>query len=130
MVRPYVKSFITSQSLHDLKDQVFVVDVVVIDPPWEMVASNVINRPIGAIAEVNDIVKIRKYRRFHEGHHFILMPMEVHNAPKRDMDSFIKDYAHLFHHRRSKGHLSLTFCIQFFKQHVSITFQHALTFAI
>jgi hypothetical protein len=30
------------------------------------------------------------------------------------------------HDRRSKGHLSLSFCIQFFKQRFSITFQRAL----
>ncbi len=99
MVRLYVKSFITSQSLHDLKDQVFVVDVVVIDPPWEMVVSSVINRPIGATAKLNGIVKIRKYEGFHEGHHFILMAMEVHDAPKRDMDCVIKKCAHLFYDR-------------------------------
>jgi hypothetical protein len=31
------------------------------------------------------------YKRFHEGHHFILMAMEVHNTPDRDMDCFIKE---------------------------------------
>jgi hypothetical protein len=31
--------------------------------------------------------------------HFILMAMEVHNAPKHDMDHFIKECARLFHDR-------------------------------
>jgi hypothetical protein len=78
------------------KDQVFVVDVVVIDPTWEMVASSVINWPAGAAAKLNAIVKIRKYRRLHEGHHFILMAMEVHGTPGCNMDYFIKKCAHLF----------------------------------
>ncbi len=58
------------------------------------------------------------------------MTMEVHDAPKRDMDRFFKECAHLLHDRLSKGHLSLSFCIQIFRQHVSITFQHVLTFII
>jgi hypothetical protein len=44
-------------------------------------AMNVINRLIGAIVELNTVVKIHKYERFHEGHHFILMVMEVHGTP-------------------------------------------------
>jgi len=32
------------------------------------------------VAELNVISKIRKYRMLHEGHHFILMAMEVHDA--------------------------------------------------
>jgi len=42
------------------------------------------------------------------------------------MDCFIKECARLFHDRRSKGHLSLSFYIQFFKQRVNITLQHVL----
>jgi hypothetical protein len=34
------------------------------------------------------------------------------------------------HNRQSRGRLFFFFCIQFFKQHVNITLQHALTFAI
>jgi hypothetical protein len=49
------------------------------------------------------------------------MAMEVHGAPGRDMDHFIREYGRLFHDRQLGGHLSLSFCIQFFKQHVSIT---------
>ncbi len=56
--------------------------------------------------------------------------MEVHGTPERDMDRFIKECAHLFHDRRSKGHLSLFFCIQFFKQRVNIVLQRALVFVI
>jgi hypothetical protein len=58
------------------------------------------------------------------------MAMEVHGTPERDMDRFIKECAHLFHDRRSKGHLSLFFCIQFFKQRVNIVLQRALVFVI
>jgi hypothetical protein len=84
----------------------------------------------------NAIIKICKYRGLHEGHHFILMAMELHGAPKPYMDRFIKEGVCLFHDRQSRGHLSF-FCIQFFRQCVSITFQcvnivfqHALTSAI
>ncbi len=84
--------------------------------------SNVINQPTSATMELNAIAKIRKYKRFHEGHHFILMVMEVHDALGRDMDRFIKESACLFHDRQLGGHLSLFFCIQFFKQCVSIVF--------
>jgi hypothetical protein len=45
----------------------------------------------------NTIVKIRKYIGFHEGHHYILMALEVHGALGHDMDRFIKDCAYLFH---------------------------------
>jgi len=75
----------------------------------------------------NTIVNICKYRRLHERHHFIPMAMEVHDTLGHDMDRFIKECACLFHDRRSKSHLSLPFCNQFFKQHVSIALQHALT---
>jgi hypothetical protein len=51
-------------------------------------ASSVISQPTNAIAKFNTIVKICKYKRFHEGHHFIMMAMEVHDAPKHDMDCF------------------------------------------
>jgi hypothetical protein len=62
-----------------------------------MVVSNVINQPVGAIKKFNTIAKIRKYKRHHEGHHFILMAMEVHGTFKHDMDHFIRKCAHLFH---------------------------------
>jgi hypothetical protein len=75
-----------------------------------------------AIVELNVIIKIHKYKRLHEGHHFIPMAMEVHGTPKCNMDCFIKECACLFHDRRSRGHLSLSFCIQSFKQHVIIIF--------
>jgi hypothetical protein len=109
------------------KDQVFVVDVVVINPMWETMALSVISWPVGAIAELNAITKICKYKGLQEGHHFILMAMEVHCALECDMDCFIKECARFFHDRWSKGHLSLYFCIQFFKTCVSIVLQRALT---
>jgi hypothetical protein len=60
---------------------------------------NVISQPTNVVAKLNVIGKICKYRRFHERHHVILMTMEVHGAPMRDMDRFIKECAHLFHDR-------------------------------
>jgi len=40
--------------------------------------------------ELSAIAKICKDKRFHVGHHFIPMAMEVHNAFGHDMDHFIK----------------------------------------
>ncbi len=48
------------------------------------------------------------------------LKLHQHNTLKRDMDHFIKECAHLFHNRQLKGHLSLSFYIQFFKQCVSV----------
>ncbi len=93
-------------------------------------ASNVISRPVGVAMQLNVITNIHKYRGFHEGHHFIPMAMEVHDAFEHDMDRFIKDCAHFFHDKQSRGHLSLYFYIQFFKQRANIVLQHALAFAI
>jgi hypothetical protein len=93
-------------------------------------ASSVINRLTSAVVKLNAIIKIHKYKEFNEGHHFILMAMEVHDAPGHDMDCFIRECACLFHDRQSIDHLFLLFCIQFSKQHVSISFQCALTFDV
>jgi hypothetical protein len=95
-----------------------------------MVASNVINWLVGAIVERNTIVNIHKYKGFREGHHIIRMAMEVHNTLGHDMDHFIKECARLSHDRWSRCQLSLSFCIQFFMQHVSIILQCVLPFAI
>jgi hypothetical protein len=81
------------------KDWVFLADVVVIALMWETMFSSVISQLGGAIVKLNTIAKIHKYIRFHEGHHFILMTMEVHGAPGHDMDHFIKECACLFHDR-------------------------------
>jgi hypothetical protein len=54
------------------------------------------------------------------------MAMEVHGTEERGMDRFIKKCFCLYHDRQLKGHLSLYFCIQFFKQRVSIAFYRAL----
>ncbi len=104
--------------------------MVITNPTQETMASSVISRLVYVIAELNTIVKIHKYRKLHEGHHFILMAMEVHNTHGHDLDQFIKECAHLSHNKRSGGHLSLSFCIQFFKQRVSIVFQRALASTI
>jgi hypothetical protein len=63
------------------KDQILVVDVVVIDLMQETMASNVISQPAGLTTGLSTITKIRKYLRFHEGHHFILMATKVHDTP-------------------------------------------------
>ncbi len=55
------------------------------------------------------------------------MAMKVHNTPEHDMDPFIKECARLFHDKQLGGHLSLSFCIHFLKQRVSIVFQCVLT---
>jgi hypothetical protein len=75
------------------RDHVLIVDVIVINLTWETMSTSVINRLVSATAKLSTIVKIHKYRRFHEGHHFIPMVMEMHNIPKRDMDCFIKECA-------------------------------------
>jgi hypothetical protein len=62
-----------------------------------MMASSVINRLTNVIVKFSNIVKIYKYKGLHEGHHFILMAMEVHGALEHDMDHFIKECAHFFH---------------------------------
>jgi len=90
----------------------------------EIIIMSVINWPRGAVAKLNAIVKICKYRKIHERHHFIPMTMEVHDALWHDIDCFINECAHLFHNRRSSGHLFLSFYIQVFKKHFNIVFQH------
>jgi hypothetical protein len=82
--------------------------------------TSVISQPIGAIVKLNTIRKIHKYRGFHERHHFILMALEMHEVPERDMDHFIKECVDLFHNKQSKIHLSLSFCIELLRQYVSI----------
>jgi hypothetical protein len=81
------------------KDQVFVVDAMVIDLTHEIVASNVISQPTCAATKFKAIVKIHKYRGFYEGRYFISMAMEVHGAHKCDMDRFIKECVRFFHNR-------------------------------
>jgi hypothetical protein len=49
------------------EDQVFIVDVVVIDLMLEMMALNVISQLIGVIAELSAIGKIHKYKRLQKG---------------------------------------------------------------
>jgi hypothetical protein len=109
------------------KDQVLVVDVVVaIDPTQDTMASSLISQPACAIAKLSTIINIHKYKRFHERYHFISMAMEVHNTPRCDLDRFMRECAHFFDNKWSKSHLCLFFCIQFFRQHVNIIFQHVL----
>jgi len=112
------------------EDHIFVANLAVIDPTWNTMTMNVISQPIGAVMEFSTKAKIRKYWRLHEGHHFILMAMEMHGAPRLDMDCFIKECVHLFHDRWSRGHLSLSFYIQFFGQCVSIVLYCAFVFVI
>jgi hypothetical protein len=97
------------------EDQMFVTNVVVIELIEEVMAMNVISWPTNVVVKLSAIAKIHKYKGFHEGHHFIPMAMEVHDTLGRDMYHFIKVHVRLFHNRQSRGHLSLSFCIQFFK---------------
>ncbi len=103
---------------------------MVINPTWETMASNVISQPTNAITKLSTIVKTHKYRGLRKGHHFILMAMEVHDTPKHDIYYFIKEYVCLFHDRWLQSYLSMFFCIQFFKQCVSIVLQRVSTFVI
>jgi hypothetical protein len=102
--------------------------MVVTNPTWETMALSVISWPLGVTTKLIVIVKIHKYRRLHEGHHFIPMAMKVHDTPMHDMDCFIKECARIFHRKWLWGHLSLYVCIQFFRQCVNITLQHGLVF--
>ncbi len=91
---------------------------------------SVISQLVGVVVKCSTVVKIHKYKGIHDQLHFIPMAMEVHGTLEHDLDRFIKECAHLFHNRQSRGHLFCSFCIQFFKQCVSIVFQHVLTFVI
>jgi hypothetical protein len=77
------------------KDQVCVVDVMVIDLTWDIMALSVNTKLLGVVAELSAIAKVYKYRGLHEERHFIPMAMEVHNTPMHDMDCFIMKCAHL-----------------------------------
>jgi hypothetical protein len=79
------------------EDQVFVVNAVVTNLMRGTIASNLISWPLDTVVELNIIIKIRKYKWLHEGHHFILTAMEVHDAPMCDMDHFIKECVRFFH---------------------------------
>ncbi len=72
------------------EDQIFIADVVVTNLTWETMASSVIIQPTSVVAKLSAIFKIHKYRKFHEGHHFIPMAMKVHNTPEHDMDPIIR----------------------------------------
>jgi hypothetical protein len=95
------------------EDQVFVIDMVVTNLTQETMAMSVMNQQTSVVAELSAIIKIRKYKRFHEGHHFIPMAMEVHGAPMCDMDCLFKECACLFHDRQSRSQLSLSFTFSF-----------------
>jgi len=57
-VRPYIKCFITSQSLHDSRRPSLHCYVVVIKPTQETVALSVINQPAG-VAEYAQFTLLR-----------------------------------------------------------------------
>ncbi len=59
-------------------------------------ATNVISQLTNLIAKFCAIVKIYKYKGFHEGHHFILIAMDVYDALGRNMDHFIIECVHFF----------------------------------
>jgi len=104
------------------KDQVFIVDVVIINPMRKTMISSVINQPTNVVAKLNVITNIRKYKGLHEGHHFISMAMELHNAFRCDMNHFIKECARLFHDRQLKNHLSLFFAFNFLNNMLILLF--------
>ncbi len=54
------------------------------------------------------------------------MVVHVHDTHGCDMNRFIRKCGRLFHNRQSKNHLILFVCIQFSRQCINITFQHAL----
>jgi hypothetical protein len=81
------------------EDQVFVANVLITNLTWETTTLNVINQPTNVATKLRALVNIRNYRGLHEGHHFIQMVMEVHNALRQNMDRFIKKCAYLFHDR-------------------------------
>jgi hypothetical protein len=81
------------------KDQVFIVDMVVIDLMQETMALTVISQPVNSVAKLCTIANIRKYSELHERHHFILMAMKVHSTFGHVMDRFIRECARLFHDR-------------------------------
>ncbi len=89
------------------ENQVFIVNVVIIDSTQEMVATSVISQLEGAAAKFNTIVKVHKYKGLHEKHHFIPMAMEMHDALGCDMDHFIRKCACLFDDKQSRDHLIL-----------------------
>ncbi len=103
---------------------------MVIDSTQKTTSTNVINQLASATIKLSVITKIHKYKGLNEGHHFISMAMEVHGALGHDMDRFIRECVCLFHDKRLGGHLSLCFCIQFFRQHANIYFQRTLTYII
>jgi hypothetical protein len=82
------------------EDQVFVANVVVMNSTWETMVMSVISQLACVMWNFSSIVKIHKYRGFHERRHFIPMAMEVHNALRHDMDHFIKECAFIFHNRQ------------------------------
>jgi hypothetical protein len=59
-----------------------------------------------------------------------MMAMEVHDILRCDMDHFIKECVRLSHDKQSRCHLCLSFCIQFFRQCVSIVRQCPLALTI
>jgi len=70
---------------------------MVINSTHETMVMNVIIQPVGA--KLSAIIKIRKYKRFHEGHQFILMAMEVDDIPRHDMNHLIRECVLIFHDR-------------------------------
>jgi hypothetical protein len=78
------------------EDQIFIANVMVTNSPWKIVTISVISQLASVNAKLKTIVKICKYRWLCEGQHFIIMVTEVHNAPRHDMDRFIRECARFF----------------------------------
>ncbi len=82
-----------------MKIKSFVVNVMDINLTQKTTITNVIS----VVVKPSVIVKICKYKRFHEGHHFIPMAIKVCIAFKHNMDNFIKECVHLFHNRQLRS---------------------------
>jgi hypothetical protein len=86
-------------------------------------ALNVISQLASVATKLNIITKICKYRGFHEGHHFILMAMEVHLGVIWVISS--RNVPIFFTINNQKVNYIYLFAF-FLRQYVNIVFQHAL----
>jgi hypothetical protein len=71
------------------------------NPTRETMVTNVISQLLSATTELSTIVKICKYKVFNEGHHFVSMATNMHDALQHDMNHFIIKCVHFFHDRQS-----------------------------
>ncbi len=96
--------------------------MVVIDLTQKMVVSSIISRSSYVVVELRTIVKIRKYKRFHEGHHFI--PMVAMKCTTHLCVTWIVSSRNVlvFSTINDQGVIYPFFCIQILKQGVKLVF--------